>query len=161
MNVILPFIDALAEVVKMVWPDLADPVFRMTQIERRNWLDDIENKTLHTPYCVIEIPEKTKSENGPVSGNCWDLTPTIYYIAAEKDGDGNIADLIESRLEALSDALIYPFQAGVTFSYTVYDAPSWSTSGDEAVNRAMLEKQLPFLSGALTFTALVGFVNTP
>jgi len=161
MNVSLPFIDDLADLIKTVWPDLKDPVFRMTQLQRRNWLDDIGNGSLHAPYCAVEIPEKVRSENGPVSGLCWDVSPTVYYITDEKLGEGLVADLIESCLEALSDAILFPAAAKVTFPYNVFTPPVWDTSASEAVNAAMLEKQLPFLSGALTFTATLGYVQTP
>ena len=161
MNPLLPFIDDLAEMIKAVWTDVANPVFRMTQIQRRNWLDDVEAGEITPPYVVVDIPPLVKSANGPASASVWDVSPTIYYITAEKSGAGNVSDLIESRLSSLSGALTFPAPPLPPFAYTVYDVPTWSTAATEPVNAAMLEKQLPYLSGSLTFTALIGYVRVP
>ena len=159
MNVTEPFENDLAELVKLVWLDVEGPIFRMAQIQRRNWLDDVENGSLLVPYAVIEMPEKAKSDKGPVSGNVWEVSPTIRYVIDEKAGGGLVSDLIEARMEALSDALLYQDAPLPPFAYTIYDAPTWDTSASEPVNAAMLDKQLPYLCGALTFTALVGYVR--
>lgn len=159
MIVTEPFINDLADMIKAVWPDVKGPIFRMTQMERRNWLDDIENGSLTAPYCVIEVPEKSKSDRGAVSANTWEMSPTVYFITEEKSGGGLVADLIESHLEALSDALLYPIGPLPPFPYTIYDVPTWTTSSNQPVNAAMLDKQLPYLSGSLTFTALLGYVR--
>ena len=154
MNVISPFRADLRLIVKATWPDVTNPTFRMTQIQRRNWVNEISSGKLTAPYCVIEMPPPTNAAGWSPSAVTYLATPTVYYIAAEKDGGGDIGALIEQRLSALTDALLFG-----GFPYTVTEEPTADTSASQAVNDSMLAAEMPYLSGALTFGALIGYVR--
>jgi hypothetical protein len=153
MNVIQPFRNSLNLLIKATWADVSAPVFRMTQIQRRNWVNEIQNKKLTPPYCVVEIPPPYSEPGWSASAPTWKVSPVIYYIAAEKDGAGDIGALIEQRLSDLSDVLQF------RFGFTVPDSPTIDSSASEAVNDSMLQAEMPYLSGALSFGALIGFVK--
>ena len=157
MNVITPFRADLRLIVKATWPDVTNPTFRMTQIQRRNWVNEIGSGKLTAPYCVIELPPPAPATGWCVSAVTYLATPTVYYIAAEKDGGGDIGALIEQRLADLTDALLFG-----GFRYTIPETfqPTTDTSASQAVNDSMLAAEMPYLSGALTFGALLGYVRT-
>ena len=155
MNIIAPFRADLRKIVKTTWADVTNPTFRLTQIQRRNWVNEISTGKLTAPYCVIELPPPVMEEGWSASAVTYKATPTVFYIAAEKDGGGDIGALIEQRLSDLSDRLLFGF------NYTVTDAPTIDTSASQSVNDSMLAAEMPYLAGAITFGALIGWVNVP
>ena len=155
MNVITQFRADLRKIVKTTWTDVTNPTFRLTQIQRRNWVNEISIGKLTAPYCVIELPPPLMETGWGVSSIVYKAAPIVFYIAAEKDGGGDIGALIEQRLSALSDRLL--FGSG----YTVTDAPTIDVSASQSVNDSMLAAEMPYLAGAISFGALIGWVRTP
>ena len=155
MNVITQFRADLRKVVKTTWTDVTNPTFRLTQIQRRNWVNEISSGKLTAPYCVIELPPPLMEIGWGISSIIYKATPVVFYIAAEKDGGGDIGALIEQRLSALSDRLL--FGCG----YTVTDAPTIDVSASQSVNDSMLAAEMPYLAGAISFGALIGWVHIP
>ena len=155
MNVITQFRADLRKIVKTTWTDVTNPTFRLTQIQRRNWVNEISSGKLTAPYCVIELPPPLMETGWGVSSIIYKATPVVFYIAAEKDGGGDIGALIEQRLSALSDRLL--FGCG----YTVTDAPTIDVSASQSVNDSMLAAEMPYLAGAISFGALIGWVHVP
>ena len=155
MNVITQFRADLRKIVKTTWTDVTNPTFRLTQIQRRNWVNEISSGKLTAPYCVIELPPPLMETGWGISSIIYKATPVVFYIAAEKDGGGDIGALIEQRLSALSDRLL--FGCG----YTVTDAPTIDVSASQSVNDSMLAAEMPYLAGAISFGALIGWVHVP
>ena len=98
MNVITQFRADLRKIVKTTWPDVTNPTFRLTQIQRRNWVNEISSGKLTAPYCVIELPPPLMETGWGISSIIYKATPVVFYIAAEKDGGGDIGALIDQRL---------------------------------------------------------------
>ena len=158
MNVLLPFHQKLNRLIKVTWPEVQNPVFRLTQIQRINWVNDVKAGKLKPPYIVVDIPALTVAPGWCASATNYKVFPTLYYIASIKEGGGDIGDSIEDRLDLLAEAILFPATA-TTFPFTILDAPAIDTSASQAVNDSMLAAEMPYLSGALTFGALLGYVR--
>ena len=160
MNVLLPFRQKLNRLIKATWPEVQNPVFRLTQIQRINWVNDVKLGKLKPPYVVVDIPALAVESGWSASAVNYKVSPTIYYIASVKEGAGDVGDYIEDRLRVLADAMLFPTSSTV-FPYTVIDEPTIDTSANEAVNSSMLGAEMPYLSGSLSLGALIGWVNLP
>ena len=158
MNVLLPFRQKLNRLIKSAWPEVQNPVFRLTQIQRINWVNDVKAGKLKPPYVVVDIPALAIETGWCQSAVNYKVSPAIYYIASIKEGGGDIGDSIEDRLDLLAEAILFPATA-TTFPFTILDAPAIDTSASQAVNDSMLAAEMPYLSGALTFGALIGYVR--
>ena len=64
MNVLLPFRQKLNRLIKATWPEVQNPVFRLTQIQRINWVNDVKLGKLKPPYVVVDIPRLQKKPGG-------------------------------------------------------------------------------------------------
>ena len=159
MNVLLPFHQKLNRLIKLAWPEVQNPVFRLTQIQRINWVNDVKAGKLKPPYIVVDIPALAIETAWSASAVNYKVSPTIYYIASIKEGGGDIGDYIEDRLQLLTDALLFPVSSSV-FPFLALDVPATDTSASQAINDSMLNAEMAYLSGALTFSALLGYVQT-
>ena len=160
MNLLLPFRQKLNRLIKATWPEVQNPVFRLTQIQRINWVNDVKAGKLKPPYIVVDIPALAIETAWSASAVNYKVSPTIYYIASIKEGGGDIGDYIEDRLHLLAETILFPATA-YTFPFTILEAPATDTSASQAVNDSMLAAEMPYLSGALTFSALLGYVYVP
>jgi len=159
MNLLLPFRQKLNRLIKATWPEVQNPVFRLTQIQRINWVNDVKAGKLKPPYIVVDIPALAIETGWCQSAVNYKVSPTIYYIASIKEGGGDIGDYIEDRLQLLTDALLFPVSSTV-FPFLALDVPATDTSASQAINDSMLNAEMAYLSGAITFSALLGYVQT-
>ena len=123
------------------------------------WVNDVKAGKLKPPYIVVDIPALAIETGWCQSAVNYKVFPTIYYIASIKEGGGDIGDYIEDRLQLLTDALLFPVSSTV-FPFLALDVPATDTSASQAINDSMLNAEMAYLSGAITFSALLGYVHT-
>ena len=155
MDWISPLWQDLRSVLKVTWPEVTE-VFRTTQIERRNWVRLIERQKLVAPWVTVYFPLSRPSTEWGVSNVAYLPEVTVYYIDGNKSNN-DMGAYLEGKLIKLQDALLgFGWQTSQATLLT--DQFATDVSDDNAVNRSMLDGDMPYQSGALTFSVVVGFI---
>ena len=145
----------LKSVIAATWPEIRPgQVILDTQIERRDWINELNKGDLSNAYVVVKL-EYTPTTDWPASWTAYEVAATIHYIAPTKLPAGTdaktIAGYLTGRLIALSQALLAaPAAVG-----TVLNSFPLATNADDPVNISLLEAKLAYQAGSLQVTSIV------
>lgn len=133
------------------WPEV-NSIWRVTQIERIDWKDLIERGELTPPWCVIQLPTMRQVPGRGAGQVVFQANPAIYYI--DKNHGADIGATIEAKLAAMLEYLVSHAFSGTL----VENSLAVEMSEESPVNRAMLEQQMPYSAGSVSFGMLCGFI---
>jgi len=110
LNVFDVFDNNLQTVILATWPEVDVKVFQDIQIERRDWVNMLDDDKLTVPWCVIEYAEESTDEWGAQPHLL--MKPTIFYItsqtAAVDAGATSMLRFIRGKIQSLRDAVLDP-----------------------------------------------------
>ena len=152
MNVFQPFWAALNGAIQAAWPDVTR-IERVVQADRINWNNAIDKKALVAPWAVTQLPAAGPSDDGPADGVNYELRPTVHYVAQMEGAGGDTAAFIEQKVSDLQDYLLEN-----ALPFTLYADMTVDVSEGNPINVVMLQADMPYLAGSLTFRCLTGFI---
>ena len=155
MDWISPLWKDLRVVIGAAWPEVTQ-VFRVTQIERRNWTRLIERAKLVPPWVTVYLPPTRPSTEWGVSNVAYQPLFTVYYVAASRASD-DMGAYLESKLIALQDEIL-SYAWPNSKATILVDSFATDVSDENPINMVMLEGDMPYMSGGFTLSLVTGFV---
>lgn len=150
MDVLTPAWTDLKGAINHVWPEI-NAIIRVTQMQKRNWFNLLTNGELAAPWVVVHLPAAVDTDDYGVANQTYEVTPTVYYIAAD-DGVA-IAGTLEAKAALLQDYLLTG-----AFSFLVLSqGMEIDASDDNMVNIAFRESDNAYSSCSLKFMGIAGF----
>ena len=129
-------------------------ISRVTQVQRRNWSNDIDSGALTSPWCLVQVGKEAQDESGEWGSTVRAyLVPVQIYIIRETSGTNIAADL-EADAAALQDTLDLPSAYSFLVPLQGFEIDA---SEENPINISMLEADMPYQSVSFGFTAVAGY----
>jgi hypothetical protein len=140
----------LKTAINAVWPEITQ-TFKVVNVERLNWQNEIGKKRLVAPWCVVHLPRIERAQGFGAANQTYNPTPTVYYVAEYKEG---AVDDLSAKLNLLEDYLMTH-----GFSFTLEEETlNQDISEENTVKASMLQADMLYVAASLGFSCITGYV---
>lgn len=141
----------LRTAITTTWPEVG-VIMRTNQAEKLNWANIIADGKLTPPYVGVHFPPAQESDAWGMANIFYETTVTFHYVATNSGTD--MGATLEERLKTMQDYV----KTSTSFTAIEVMGHGLVTDVTEAnpVNQSMLEANMPYSAGSLTFDILFG-----